>query len=306
MSGSDVLVRVAILDHTAQTGGAELAVLRLMDALAQRDDVEAHVILFSAGPLVDLLRERGHTVEVLPLDPTLGAATRDEVAGLTTALRSAVAAAPLVMRLAARLRDLDVDVVHTTSLKADVLGVPAARLARRPLVWHVHDRIAPDYLPRALVRLVRRVAHWGPDKIVANSRATAETLPGVDVTVAHPGLVPEQIGVTPRPLPTRQVVGLLGRISPTKGQLELVRAAAQVVHREHVGASWARDRRSKRWTRSWRSARTDPTTAAPPAWLRTRCGTRTVASLRPPPTLDERKAQPGSSRSRIACWMLVS
>ena len=55
--------------------------------------------------------------------------------------------------------------------------------------------------------------------------------PGVDVTVAHPGLVPAQIGVTPRPLPARPVVGLLGRISPTKGHLELVRAAAQVVRR---------------------------------------------------------------------------
>ena len=299
-------VRVAILDHTAQLGGVELALVRLMDTLAERDDVDARVILFADGPLVGRLRERGHAVEVLPLDEGIGTTTREQAAGWRTAARSAVGAAPFVRRLARRLRELDVDVVHTTTLKADLLGVPAARLARRPLVWHVHDRIAPDYLPGPLVRLMRQVATWGPQRVVANSRATAATLPGVDATVAHPGLVPAQIAVTPRPLPTRQVVGLLGRISPTKGQLELVRAAAQVVHREHVGASWARDRRSKRWTRSCRSARTDPTTAAPPAWLRTRCGTRTVASLRPPPTLDERKAQPGSSRSRIACWMLVS
>lgn len=229
MRGSDALVRVAILDHTAQTGGAELALLRLMDALAHRDDVEAHVILFSAGPLVDLLRERGHAVEVLPLDPALGATTRDEAAGVTTALRSVATAAPFVRRLAARLRELDVDVVHTTSLKADLLGVPAARLARRPLVWHVHDRIAPDYLPSPVVRAIRALARRGPQRVIANSRATAATLPGVEVTVAHPGLVPAQIRPKPRPRPADPVVGLLGRISPTKGQLELVRAAAQVV-----------------------------------------------------------------------------
>ena len=224
-------VRVAILDHTAQLGGVELALLRLMDTLAERDDVDATVILFADGPLVGRLRERGHAVEVLLLDEGIGTTTREQAAGWRTAARSAVGAAPFVRRLARRLRELDVDVVHTTTLKADLLGVPAARLARRPLVWHVHDRIAPDYLPGPLVRLMRQVATWGPQRVVANSRATAAILPGVEVTVAYPGLVPAQIAVTPRPLPTRQVVGLLGRISPTKGQLELVRAAAQVVRR---------------------------------------------------------------------------
>lgn len=224
-------VHVAILDHTAQLGGVELAVVRLMDTLAERDDVDARVILFADGPLVGRLRERGHAVEVLPLDEGIGTTTREQAAGLRTAARSAVGAVPFVRRLAARLRELDVDVVHTTSLKADLLGVPAARLTRRPLVWHVHDRLSPDYLPGPLVHLMRQVATWGPQRVIANSRATAATLPGVDVTVAHPGLVPAQIEVTPRPLPARPVVGLLGRISPTKGQLELVRAAAQVVRR---------------------------------------------------------------------------
>lgn len=224
-------VRVAILDHTAQLGGVELALVRLMDTLAERDDVDARVILFADGPLVGRLRERGHAVEVLLLDEGIGTTTREQAAGLRTAARSAVGAVPFVRRLAARLRELDVDVVHTTTLKADLLGVLAARLARRPLVWHVHDRISPDYLPAPLVRLMRQVANWGPQRVVANSRATAATLPGVEVTVAHPGLGPGQIGLTPRPLPARQVVGLLGRISPTKGQLELVRAAAQVVRR---------------------------------------------------------------------------
>ncbi|GAA3620995.1 hypothetical protein GCM10022199_26790 [Marihabitans asiaticum] len=224
-------VRVAILDHTAQLGGVELALVRLMDTLAERDDVDARVILFADGPLVGRLRERGHAVEVLPLDEGIGTTTREQAAGLRTAARSAVGAAPFVRRLARRLRELDVDVVHTTTLKADVLGVPAARLARRPLVWHVHDRIAPDYLPGPLVRLMRHVATWGPQRVVANSRATGATLPGVEVTVAHPGLVPAQIRPEPRPRPADPVVGLLGRISPTKGQLELVRAAAQVVRR---------------------------------------------------------------------------
>ncbi|QOK22021.1 glycosyltransferase [Janibacter indicus] len=224
-------VRVAILDHTAQLGGVELALVRQMDALAAYDDVDARVLLLSDGPLVGRLRERGHEVEVLELDPDVVGVPRTAAAGALTGMSSAVRSAPFVLRLARRLRDLDVDVVHTTTLKADLIGIPAARLARRPLVWHVRDRIAPDYLPTALVRLVRWAAHWGPRKVIANSHATAATLPGVPALVAHPGLVPEQIAERPRPRPDVPVVGMLGRISPTKGQLELVRAAAQVVRR---------------------------------------------------------------------------
>ncbi|WP_277452452.1 glycosyltransferase [Janibacter sp. DB-40] len=225
-------VRVAILDHTAQLGGVELALVRFMDALATRDDVDARVVLFAHGPLVQRLRGRGHAVEVLPLDEGVGGTTRHEAALPRTAARNAAAAAPFVLRLARRLRELDVDVVHSTTLKAHLLGVPAARLARRPLVWHVRDRIAPDYLPPRVVRLVRGVSTWGPERVITNSRATADTLPGArGLVVAHPGLSPEQIAPAPRPLPRTPVVGMVGRISPTKGQLEFVRAAGRIADR---------------------------------------------------------------------------
>ena len=91
-------VRVAILDHTAQLGGVELALVRQMDTLAEREDVEARVILFADGPLVERLRERGHAVEVLPIEESLGTTTRHEAAGLRMAVTSAVGATPFVRR----------------------------------------------------------------------------------------------------------------------------------------------------------------------------------------------------------------
>ena len=228
-------VRVAVLDHTAQLGGAELALLRLLDALAERAPgrFAVHVILLGDGPLVGRLEEAGHSVEVIRLADDL--ATRDRYAAGSTPLtdiRDAVRTLPLAWRVARRLRQLEVDVVHTTSLKADLIGVPVARLARRPLVWHVHDRIATDYLPPAMVRLVRGLARRAPHHVVANSHATAATLPGVRrLTVVHPGLAADQYAPAPR---LRQpagapLVGMVGRISPTKGQLVLVRAAALVL-----------------------------------------------------------------------------
>jgi glycosyltransferase involved in cell wall biosynthesis len=221
--------RVAVLDHTAQLGGAELALARLLDHV-DPERFEAVVILFSDGPLVGRLRAAGHQVEILPLDGDVTSVDRHAAAGIA-GLLSAARSVPFVGRLARRLRALDVDVVHSTSLKADLLAVPAAALARRPLVWHVHDRIAPDYLPGPLVGLFRGLARRVPRHVIANSAATAATLPRVrHLTVAHPGLGPEQLAPAPRtaPPPGPPVVGILGRINPTKDQLTFVRAAAKV------------------------------------------------------------------------------
>ena len=70
-------MRVAVLDHTAQLGGAELALLRLLDALAERAPgrFAVHVILLGDGPLVGRLEEAGHSVEVIRLADDLATRT---------------------------------------------------------------------------------------------------------------------------------------------------------------------------------------------------------------------------------------
>lgn len=228
-------LRVAVLDHTAELGGAELALLRTCAALDPAR-VEVTVVLFADGPLADRLRAGGVAVHVVPLDARI-AATDRAAAGRSAlrAARSAAAALPFVARLAGLLRDLRPDVVHTTSLKADLLGLPAAALVRRPLVWHVHDRIAADYLPAPLARALRLLARRGPRHVVVNSQATARTLLPLPRgwTLAYPGLAPEQVAADPaaRPAPDRPVIGLVGRVSPTKGQREFVEACALLAGR---------------------------------------------------------------------------
>lgn len=45
-------------------------------------------------------------------------------------------------------------------------------LRERILVWYIRDRIAPDYLPAPVVRLMRGVAKRGPQRVIANSRGS--------------------------------------------------------------------------------------------------------------------------------------
>jgi glycosyltransferase involved in cell wall biosynthesis len=222
-------VKVVFVDHVARLSGGEIALLRLLPALAAHVDV--HVILGEDGPLADRLREVGIATEVLPLPERLRDVRKDTVHPRGLSALAVVEVPAYVARLVRRLRLLDPDVVHTNSLKAALYGGAAGRLARRPVVWHVRDRIASDYLPGPAVRLVHTAARVLPSAIVANSHATLETLP------ARGGLVGDRrvvvpSSVVPPPLDGRGpdgdlVVGIMGRLAPWKGQDVFVRAFAE-------------------------------------------------------------------------------
>ena len=88
------------------------------------------------------------SVEVLPIAPAARDLRQDTVRVGGPSPAALLGTARHVARLALRLRSLRPDVVHTNSLKAGVYGSLAARAAGVPVVWHVRDRIAEDYLPR--------------------------------------------------------------------------------------------------------------------------------------------------------------
>ena len=221
--------RVVFLDHVARLSGGEIALVRLLPAL--EGAVDAHVVLAENGPLVGRLEEVGATVEVLPLDPEVRDLRRSEVTVTGLGPGSAPAMARYVWTLSRRLRALRPDLVHTNSLKSALYGGTAGRLARVPVLWHVRDRIAPDYLPPAAVRLVHAAAWALPRGIVTNSTATLETLPRMrKAQVLYNPVVPD---VIPRQRTETSAgggglrVGLLGRLAPWKGQHVFLEAFAR-------------------------------------------------------------------------------
>jgi len=223
-----VRLRVVYLDHCAQLSGAELGLVALLPALV---GVDAHVILAEEGPLVSRLVRQGTSVEVMAMADIARLMSRDRMRPGSLPVRSMASTVGYVLKLANRLRRLQPDLVHANSLKAAVYGGVAARLAGIPVVWHVQDRIATDYLPRAAVRLVRAMAAYVPDRIVANSRATLGTLgrgAGNGVVVASPVRA-----AAPRPSRPRAGrdeplrVGIIGRLAPWKGQTVFLDAFAK-------------------------------------------------------------------------------
>ena len=166
-------LRVVYLDHTAVLSGGELALLHLLPAL---EDVQAHVILGESGPLVRRLEQAGISVEVLPLHDSTRRRDRHDVGRLSVLGADSVASGLHSLRLARRMRQLKPDLVHTNSLKAALYGGAAARLARVPVVWHVRDRIADDYLGSRGTALVRAAARRLPSAVIANSDTTLASL----------------------------------------------------------------------------------------------------------------------------------
>jgi glycosyltransferase involved in cell wall biosynthesis len=220
--------RVDIVNHTAQPGGAETALLRLLDAIdTERFDVG--VITFEDGELVERLASRGIRTQIVPLGG-LNTVTRSDAAKASGAIRNAAAAAGFVPKLARVIRRSRPDLLVAHSLKAATMLSLAAPLARTPWVWHLHDRLASDYLPGAPGVAMRALARTAPRQVVANSHATLSSIGRIRsnrASVAYPGLGAADFSPRSRP-PANAVVGILGRISETKGQLEFVRAAAQL------------------------------------------------------------------------------
>ncbi|MFF0490354.1 glycosyltransferase family 4 protein [Nocardia sp. NPDC004068] len=219
-------MRAVFLAHTAVPSGAELAMLRLVSAL--RAHLDPAVVYTADGPMVARTRERGIETRLLRNDfdsRTMTIAT----ASPRRLLAGGLALLRVGWRAGAAVRELEGTVLVAQSTKALLMGAVAARRARVPLVWQVHDRVAADYFGRALAPLIRLLGWLLAHAYLANSRATLATLHTWrrPAAVAYPGLEPRP----PRPRaaqrpPADTVVAMVGRLAPWKGQDLFLRAVA--------------------------------------------------------------------------------
>ncbi len=213
-------------------GGGEIALLNLLQTI-DRTTFEPLVLLAADGPLRAKLQAARIETHVLPLAAGVVDTRKDSLGGKSVLQFGAVwQVFTYVLRLAGFIRRQRIDLVHTNSLKADILGGFAARLTRTPVLWHVRDRIDHDYLPARVVQLFRWLCRWLPTFVVANSQATLDTLElsGTNAAVVHDGFpggaVPDAGNSTTAP-----VIGLVGRITEWKGQHIFIEAAAAVHQR---------------------------------------------------------------------------
>ena len=223
--------RVVYLDHCARQSGAELALLRTLPELRS---VQPLVVLAEEGPLVGSLTEQGIEVRLLPMKEAGRGLPRDAVRPGWAAIAGAYATLSYVVRLARLLRAEHPDLVETNSLKSAIYGALAGLGARVPVVWHIHDRVATDYMPRPAVTLVRLFGRLLPTAVIANSETTLTTLhlkrgprrPRVVASIAPPSPLAGGSRRASGEGAGEVVVGMVGRIQPWKGQDVFLKAFA--------------------------------------------------------------------------------
>lgn len=222
--------RVLFIDHTSKLSGAEIALFNLIVTL-DKTKYFPIVVLFTEGDLAEKLRISGVEVHILSVKNII-VNTRKEKIGIRSITRWSDLSAFLTTtrNLTKLIRTLKPDIVHTNSLKSDVIGGFASRLARKRLVWHIHDNITPEYLPKFAVIAIKVLARFLPNLVIANSQSTLSTL-SLPLSKSS-GVI--HCGVRIDPLPPKRNwhspvrIGIVGRISRWKGQHVFLEAASRV------------------------------------------------------------------------------
>ena len=242
-------------------GGGEIALVNLINVL-DHWRFRPLVVLAEHGPLVAKLEDSGCDVRVLELDPNLVNARKDTLDSASPSrLHQAMATLKYAFRLARLAKRESAAIIHSNSLKADLIGGVAGRLVGIPVIWHVRDHINSDYLPSRVARLFRWLASWLPSITVAISRSVLQELTQSDRRAEESNESGDDTGdtinrdarnrvsryqliydgcdtrafqenaETVRQRPIRPVVSLIGRIAEWKGQDVFIESAAEVLRR---------------------------------------------------------------------------
>lgn len=223
--------QVLFLDQTGRLGGAELMLFDLVAARAG----DSEVLLFQDGEFREALQRVNVKTQVLELGQ--GAAAVDKQAGLARVLHVIPDILERVLQTAMHARLFDV--VYANTAKALIIGGPAAWLARRPLVFHLHDIISADHFSTMNCRALVSCANLFADAVIANSEATKQAFLSSGGRVEHTVVVPNGFVISEDPscpellVSLREGLGLsaqdwvvlmAGRLTPWKGQHVLLEA----------------------------------------------------------------------------------
>ncbi|MCB8979673.1 MAG: glycosyltransferase family 4 protein [Ardenticatenaceae bacterium] len=232
---------ILFVDHATGMGGAEHSLLLLMQHL---DPIQWQSHLACPdGELARQARELGITWHSISLPQ------------LRRSWQFAQDWRHFSHELARTAKTMGATAVYANTVRAALYSMGAARVAKRPFIWHMRDFWLSETAPRF------GVADWAGKwllcrsaaQLIANSAATASHLPcGEKTAVVHNGIDLTRFTQAPDDREFRQafgipadapLVGMVGRLRPWKGQhrfiemVALVRQAQPEAHFVIVGGA---------------------------------------------------------------------
>lgn len=222
------------VSHADTVGGAEIFLFDIMDVYRQTWDS----CFLCHGASAKKARARGFDPIVIEGSPSVLQLTRSS--SLTKSVKAAAGLMAAAVKLARVARDYECIVAN--SQKALFVSALASVIARRPLVWILHDILLDSSFSKATLKAAVLTANRFATAVIANSEATRASFgaAGGDLSktsVVYNGFhldqfhepseaagraIREEFGLDERP-----VVGLFGRLTRWKGQHILLEALAK-------------------------------------------------------------------------------
>ena len=230
-------MRVCFVSHTAGKGGAEFALLELLQGLVA-EGVDCTVLVPRKGPLLSALDQLQIEWKIVGYPFWVAGARRRWMSGrILRTVRTLLLAVPMARCIAKWQCDLVCS--NTMTIGA---GALAARLAKRPHVWHLHEfgyrdpNLLFDLGERRTARLMDRLSAI----FIANSHAVVkhygryinrERIKVVYQAVTLRDETENSPGNHPTTDKSSFTCIIVGSLHIAKGQDEAIRALAEVVCR---------------------------------------------------------------------------
>jgi glycosyltransferase involved in cell wall biosynthesis len=220
------------LSHTAEPGGAELALVRTLRVAGWDWRLQLPRSLRGGDDLYRPLIA-SHPSRFVWTGPTHSAgASSSPLRALALAGRVVATAVGLALNPAARRASL---VVANSARNALYGYLACVLLRRRGFVVHLRDRIDKEFLGSAGAFAMKKLVLPRADGVVANSAATLATAAPYISRGCEAAVVASPIGISAegrmssigRADPVVRTIGMVARLAPWKGQEMLLRAFAE-------------------------------------------------------------------------------
>ncbi len=202
-------MKILFLDQFSELGGGQHALLDTVDAVQLRG-WKPHVLLPGPGPLVDELQSRNVAVAEIACGP-YGSGHKSAA----DSMRFALDLRRQVRRISDLVTGANIDLIYVNGPRL----LPAAALAtprRVPILFHVHSRLRGSAL-----QMVRWSIRRSAATVVGCSKSVLEPLERKRHVIWN-GV--RDAGYRERYFDRPWRIGIIGRISPEKGQMEFVNA----------------------------------------------------------------------------------
>ena len=228
-------MRILFYNHTGQVSGAEYLLLMILARL-DRATFQPVVLCPGQGPLQQRVKELDLPVVTVA---SLDARFTFRADQLFRYLKSFVHVVRDVRR---KVIEANPDLIHANSIRAGLVATAATFNLKTRVVWHLHD-LLPRHPLSTLIRTYAVLSSRA--RMIAVSRAVADNFCGgffalqsrvkvilnaIELNRFQPDAGAGRKTRDQLPLGGGDpLIGIVGQLTPRKGQLELVRAFARVV-----------------------------------------------------------------------------